>query len=108
MIGLESIVEPIITTGNIISVAVLLVSITFYAAMLKSSLNVVNVQLAALAEETKKIALVVTEQAVQNSRLNSFDQRALAEGRRIDQLQKEFSDLIRLYGITKLNPRVDD
>ena len=40
-----------------------------------------------LREETKKLGTVVTELALQNQRMNYMEERMLAQGKRIDELE---------------------
>jgi hypothetical protein len=86
-----AVLEPWISEGNILTMASMLVMVTVFVVTMRGSISVLSEKLSnqgtlleQLADETNKIATVIVQQAVQNTRLDNIEQRMLAEGKRVD------------------------
>jgi len=85
-------IDPTINIGTIVSVGVSILTAAGFIWAIKTSVSVLETRLTfqddaikSMQEEIKGLNTVVKDQAVAAQRMNNFEERLLAQGKRLDE-----------------------
>lgn len=88
--------------GDFLTVASMIVLITMYivntrtqSKVLDTRLSMIDASMEDFRNEMKEMQNIVSIQAVQDVRLNSMDERILAEGKRLDRFEEKLDRMNR-------------
>lgn len=94
--------DSTISLGNLLTIGGLIVFVTMYIVNIRAAAKLIGVRLTAIdvamtdfKSELKKLQEVIVTQALQSQRIDMIDERNLATGKRVDELQKVVEDLRR-------------
>lgn len=98
-----------ISLGNLLTLASFIVFITLYIAnsritgkLLAIRLESVDASLEDFKLEVKKLADIITKQALQDQRISLQDDRLLHEGKRVDELERRVNLVFEQYAASEL------
>lgn len=98
-----------ISFGNLLTIGGFIVFITMYivsnrytAKLLGVRLGVLDATMEDFKREIKALAVVITQQALQDQRITTQDDRLLHEGKRVDELERRVNQLNEHYTASEL------
>src|SRR5690242_11369987 len=102
--------EATISAGTILSICVTIMTsivvVTGFVWAIRSSVGILDVRLTTqdkiiheLKEETRKLAQVMTDMAVSNTRQDGFERRLILQGERLDRVEHVLLDHLRRMNV---------